>query len=45
MEAQILLVTLRRRFRLQLAPGAVVAPMPSLTLRARRGIEVVAHAS
>ena len=45
MEAQILLATLRRRFRLQLAPGAVVEPMPLLTLRARRGIDVVAHAS
>ena len=45
MEAQILLATLRRRFRLQLAPGAVVEPMPLLTLRARRGIEVVAHAA
>jgi cytochrome P450 len=45
MEAQILLATLRRRFRLQVAPGAVVEPMPLLTLRARRGIEVVAHAS
>jgi cytochrome P450 len=44
MEAQILLATLRRRFRLELAPGAaVVEPMPLLTLRARRGIEVVAH--
>ena len=45
MEAQILLATLRRRFRLELAPGAVVEPMPLLTLRARRGIEVVAHAA
>jgi cytochrome P450 len=45
MEAQILLATLRRRFRLQLAPGAVVEPMPLLTLRARGGIEVVAHAA
>ena len=43
MEAQILLATLRRRFRLELAPGAVVEPLPLLTLRARRGIEVVAH--
>jgi cytochrome P450 len=45
MEAQILLATLRRRFRLQVARGAVVEPMPLLTLRARRGIEVVAHAA
>jgi cytochrome P450 len=45
MEAQILLATLRRRFRLELAPGAVVEPLPLLTLRARRGIEVVAHAA
>ena len=45
MEAQILLATLRRRFRLELAPGADVSPLPLLTLRARRGIEVVAHAA
>jgi|RhiMethySRZTD1v2_1073278.scaffolds.fasta_scaffold259987_2 cytochrome P450 len=45
MEAQILLATLRRRFRLELAPGAVVQPLPLLTLRARRGIDVVAHAT
>ena len=44
MEAQILLATLRRRFRLELAPGAVVEPLPLLTLRARRGIQVVARA-
>jgi cytochrome P450 len=44
MEAQILLATLRRRFRLVVRPGALVEPMPLLTLRARRGIEVVAHA-
>ena len=43
MEAQILLATLRRRFRLELAPGAVVEPLPLLTLRARRGIDVVAR--
>jgi cytochrome P450 len=45
MEAQILLATLRRRFRLRLAPGARVTPLPLLTLRARRGIQVVAHAA
>jgi cytochrome P450 len=44
MEAQILLATLRRRFRLELAPGAVVEPLPLLTLRARPGIAVIAHA-
>jgi cytochrome P450 len=45
MEAQILLATLRRRFRLQVVPGAVIKPLPLLTLRARPGIEVVAHAA
>ena len=44
MEAQILLATLRRRFRLELAPTAVVEPLPLLTLRTSHGIEVVARA-
>jgi cytochrome P450 len=41
MEAALLLATIARRFRLPLAPGAVVTPLPSLTLRPARGVKVV----
>lgn len=43
MEAQLALATLRRRFRLELAPGARIEPLPMLTLRCRHGVPVRAH--
>ena len=44
MEAQLVLATLRRRFRLRLAPEASIAPLPLLTLRLAHGVPVVAQA-
>jgi cytochrome P450 len=38
MEAQLVLATLRRRFRLTLAPGARIEPLPLLTLRCTHGV-------
>jgi cytochrome P450 len=43
MEAQLALAALRRRFRLRLAPGAEVRPLPLLTLRCTPGVHVVAE--
>ncbi len=42
MEAQLLLIVLRRRFRLSLVPGTRPQPSPQLTLRARHGIWMTA---
>jgi cytochrome P450 len=41
MESSLLLATIARRFCLQLAPGAVVTPLPSMTLRPASGVKVV----
>ena len=41
MEAVLLLATIARRFRLALAPGAVVRPFPTMTLRPDGGVKVV----
>ncbi len=41
MESALLLATIARRFRLRLAPDAVVKPLPSMTLRPDRGVKVV----
>jgi cytochrome P450 len=41
MEASLLLATIAGRFRLPLAPGAKVTPMPSMTLRPACGVKVV----
>jgi cytochrome P450 len=41
MEATLLLATIAQCFRLPLAPGAKVTPMPSMTLRPARGVKVV----
>lgn len=43
MEARLVLATLRRRFRLDLAPGAEIEPLPLLTLRAKHGVPVLAR--
>ncbi|MHC5537719.1 cytochrome P450, partial [Singulisphaera rosea] len=41
MESVLLLATIARRFRLRLAPEAVVKPLPTMTLRADGGISMV----
>ena len=40
MEAVLLLATIARRFRLQLVPGTVVRPFPTMTLRPDGGVNV-----
>lgn len=40
-EAVLLLATIARRYRLKLAPGAVVTPLPTMTLRPAHGVQVV----
>jgi cytochrome P450 len=44
MEAILALATIARRWRLELAPGHRVVPRPILTLRARYGMKMIAHA-
>lgn len=41
MESALLLATIARRFRLELAPDAHVTPLPSMTLRPAHGVKVV----
>jgi cytochrome P450 len=41
MEATLILATIARKYRLRLAPDAVVTPMASMTLRPAHGIKVV----
>jgi cytochrome P450 len=41
MEAVLLLATIARRYRLALAPGATVTPLPTMTLRPQDGVRVV----
>ena len=41
MESALLLATTARRFRLRLASDAVVAPLPTMTLRPAQGVKVV----
>ena len=43
MEATLILATIARKYRLRLAPDAVVAPLPSMTLRPAHGVKVVAR--
>jgi cytochrome P450 len=42
-EAVLLLATIARRFRLSLVPGAVVRPLPTMTLRPDGGVPVMVH--
>jgi cytochrome P450 len=42
MEARLIVAMVTGRFRLALVPGHVVAPQPSLTLRLRHGLRMVA---
>jgi cytochrome P450 len=42
-EALLVLATLAPRWRLTLAPGAVVTPQPIITLRPRGGIPMTLH--
>lgn len=44
MELTLVLATIARRWRLALVPGHPVAPEPGITLRAKHGIRMVAHA-
>jgi cytochrome P450 len=41
MESALLLATIARRFRVQLAHDAVVTPLPTMTLRPAHGVKVV----
>ncbi|HEY2155527.1 MAG TPA: cytochrome P450 [Isosphaeraceae bacterium] len=41
MEAVLLLATIARRYRLALAPDAVIKPLPTMTLRPEHGVKVV----
>ncbi len=43
MEAVLMLATIARKFRLKLVPGATVAMLPSITLRADGGIPMTIH--
>ena len=44
LEAAVVIATLARRFRFQLAPGKPVVPEPLVTLRPRHGIQMTLHA-
>ena len=41
MEASLLLATIARRYRLKLAPDAVIKPLPTMTLRPAHGVKVI----
>lgn len=43
MEAVLLLATVARRYRLALAPGAAIKPLPTMTLRPEHGVGVILH--
>ncbi len=45
MEAVLLLTTVARRFRLRLAPGQQVKPLPALSLRPKHGLKVIVEES
>jgi cytochrome P450 len=44
MEGTLALATIARRWRLRLAPGAVVEPQPIITLRVKGGLHMTVHA-
>jgi len=41
MEATLILATIARKYRLKLAPDAVIAPLPTITLRPAHGVKVI----
>ncbi len=41
MESVLLLATIARRYRLALAPDAVIKPLPTMTLRPEHGVKVI----
>jgi hypothetical protein len=41
MEAILVLATIAQKYRLKMAPGATVKPLPSLTLRPGDGVSMV----
>ena len=41
MEATLILATIAQKYRLRLAPDAVVTPLPTMTLRPAHGVKVV----
>jgi cytochrome P450 len=41
MEAILVLATIAQKYRLKLAPGATVTPLPSMTLRPASGVSMV----
>lgn len=41
MEATLVLATIAQKYRLVLAQGAVVTPLPSMTLRPAQGVKMV----
>jgi cytochrome P450 len=43
MEGQLLLASLAQNWRFRLAPGAVIEPEPSITLRLKHGLPVILH--
>lgn len=43
LEARLIVAMVLQRFRLEMAPGQVVAPLPSLTLRLRHGLRMAPH--
>lgn len=43
LEARVILSRVLQRFRLEVVPGSVVAPMPGITLRLRHGLPMTVH--
>jgi hypothetical protein len=43
LEATLLLAMIQRAFHLDLVPGHLVKPLPSVTLRPKHGIRVTIH--
>ena len=43
LEARVILSRVLQRFRLELAPGFAVEPMPGITLRQRNGLLMTVH--
>ena len=41
MEAALILATIAQKYRLRLAPDAVIEPLPSMTLRPAQGVKMV----